>query len=59
MRRSSAADCRAFACGLFFIAMTLADVAIGFGLLMFAACCVVVLLWFSDPLVGPDEIDRP
>lgn len=39
--------------------MTLADLAIGFGLLMFAASLVVLLLWFSDPLRGPDDEGRP
>lgn len=39
--------------------MTLADLAIGFGLLMFAACLIVLLLWFADPLRRPDDEERP
>lgn len=39
--------------------MTLADLAIGFGLLMFAGCGVVLMLWHADPLRGPDDEERP
>lgn len=39
--------------------MTLADLAIAFGALMFGACGVVLVLWFARPLRGADEEERP
>lgn len=39
--------------------MSLADLAIAFGVLMFGACGVVILLWAADPLRGPDDEERP
>lgn len=39
--------------------MSLGDLAIGFGLFMFSACGAVLLLWYSDPLRGPDGEERP
>lgn len=38
--------------------MTLADLAIALGVLMFGACGVVILLWTLDPLRGPDDEER-
>lgn len=37
----------------------MSDFLLGFGLLMFAAGLVVLLLWFMDPLRGPEGGDRP
>lgn len=39
--------------------MILTDLAIGFALLMFGACGIVVLLWYADPLRRPDDEERP
>lgn len=39
--------------------MSLADLAIGIGVTFIATCGAVIVMWFADPLRGPDDQERP